>query len=166
LTGCYSKKVPDSCLDDACTIATCQDDGSCKYVEKDCNKILAANVSFCHRPYCVPFQGTCELVNYDCSKDNKTRRVDNNSCETVECDDKQRKCVINDNDCFALVALVVGLSAGAIGGIAAAAFIAAALVSGGAAGAAMAQKNGEGSVTHTNKLFEDSGMSGASAVHG
>jgi hypothetical protein len=101
-------------------------------------------------------------LNYDCSKDNNTRAISNTneSCEVVNCDDKQRKCVIDENDCFALIALAVGLSAGAIGGIAAAAFIAALMVSGGTAAAAYGQKPDGAQVTSGNPMFQAAGLQG------
>jgi hypothetical protein len=126
---------------------------------------LKDNITFCKRPYCVPFRGTCELINYDCSTDNNTRQIDNTSCETVTCDDKEEKCVINDNECLSLIAIIIGLSAGAVGGIAAAAFIAAMLVGGGAAAAAHGTAAQDNSVTSTNPTFESNNMAGASPLN-
>jgi hypothetical protein len=132
---------------------------------KDCNGTLSANITFCKEAICFKGTGSCELVAHDCSQDPDAPKADNTSCEVIKCSDQDRKCVSDGGDCFALIALVTGLTAGAVAGIVVAAVIAAAVVGGAAAGAAYVASEDQQTTVTANPFFQAQGLSGESAVH-
>jgi len=121
---------------------------------------LIQNITNCTFARCIPFVGTCDLFQRDCI--DNTTKLDNSSCEVIRCWNDTKKCERRDEGCFPLLA--VGLAAGTIGGIIAAAIIGMLLCGGATAAGAYSQASNDDSIFSTNPFFESSGMAGESAV--
>jgi hypothetical protein len=100
------------------------------------------------------------LYQRDCI--DNTTKLNNESCEVIRCWEDTKKCERRDDGCFPLLA--IGLAAGAIGGIIAAAIIGFLLLGGATTAAAYSQATNNDSVFNTNPIFQGSGMSGTNTA--
>jgi len=148
---------------DPCFLGSCSVAGVCQNLPRNCTKEQPSNVriSACLNYSCVPFLG-CQAIPFDC---HNNISIKNGSCEVVKCNNVTEKCEKSGGACFALAALVGGLAAGGIAGIAVAATIAGLTIGGGTYALANSGSETDEQIISTNPLYEGDGSSGLSPVH-